>query len=86
MEPEAARRDFLERVHAYEKVYESISDEENSSYIKLINVGQKVITRMCTGANTILLRHTFKTHYHDNITEDTVLWYKIIQPDSIVAY
>ncbi|KAJ1405663.1 6-phosphofructo-2-kinase-domain-containing protein, partial [Ochromonadaceae sp. CCMP2298] len=49
---EAARADFLERVHAYEKVYETIEDYEDSNqicYIKLINVGQKVITRNCHG-------------------------------------
>lgn len=43
--------DFMNRVHAYEKVYETIVDSEddgNISYIKLINVGQKVITRNCT--------------------------------------
>lgn len=43
--------DFMNRVHAYEKVYETIGDNEdegNISYIKLINVGQKVITRNCT--------------------------------------
>lgn len=52
MDPEQARRDFLERVRAYEKVYETVEDDEDSgniSYIKLINVGQKVITRNCNG-------------------------------------
>ena len=42
----------MSRVRAYEQVYETIEDDENSkqiSYIKLINVGQKVISRNCTG-------------------------------------
>lgn len=52
MEPEKAMSDFMERVHAYEKVYQTIEDYEDNnriSYIKLINVGQKVITRNCKG-------------------------------------
>lgn len=52
MDPAKARSDFMERVRAYEKVYETVADEEdggNISYIKLINVGQKVITRNCHG-------------------------------------
>lgn len=47
-----ARTDFLERVRAYEKVYQTLEDEEddgNVSYIKLINVGQKIVARNCTG-------------------------------------
>lgn len=52
MDTKNAMRDFIERVEAYEKVYQTIEDDEDSnqiSYIKLINVGQKVITRNCTG-------------------------------------
>jgi len=52
MEPEKALADFIARVVAYEKVYETIEDGENDSnisYIKLINVGQKIITRNCSG-------------------------------------
>lgn len=52
MDPEVARKDFIDRVKAYEKVYQTISDEEDNNsiaYIKLINVGQKVITRNCHG-------------------------------------
>lgn len=51
-DPAKARQDFLHRVVAYERVYETIEDNEDNeqiSYIKLINVGQKVITRNCTG-------------------------------------
>lgn len=46
------RADFIERVRAYEKVYETIEDDEDNghiSYIQLINVGQKIITRNCHG-------------------------------------
>ena len=52
MDPAQARRDFMARVSAYEKVYESIEDDEdhgNISYLKLINVGQKTITKGCSG-------------------------------------
>ena len=52
MDPVKAKADFLERVKAYEAAYETIEDEENYgniSYIKLINVGQKIITRNCAG-------------------------------------
>jgi hypothetical protein len=74
MDPEKARQDFMDRVRAYEKVYEvrrlrrvtmfrcliglvsglaqTIEDDEDDnqiSYIKLVNVGQKVITRNCHG-------------------------------------
>lgn len=37
---------------AYESVYETIEDNEdggNIQYIKLYNVGQKVVTRNCKG-------------------------------------
>ena len=50
MDPKQAMSDFMERVTAYEKVYKNIEDKEDSNqicYIKLINVGQKVITRNC---------------------------------------
>jgi hypothetical protein len=52
MDANQAREDFLSRVKQYEKVYETITDDENNqqiAYIKLINVGQKVITRHCHG-------------------------------------
>lgn len=51
-DPKQAMKDFLDRVAAYEKVYEEIEDDEdnfNIAYIKLINVGQKMVTRNCTG-------------------------------------
>lgn len=52
MDKVKARQDFLQRVKMYEKVYETIQDHEDRgklSYIKMINVGQKMITRNCTG-------------------------------------
>jgi len=47
-----AKQDFIDRVRAYEKQYETIEDDEDNfdiSYIKLVNVGQKVISRNCFG-------------------------------------
>jgi len=52
VDPVKAKVDFIQRVKAYEKVYETIADFEDSnkiSYIKLVNVGQKVISRNCFG-------------------------------------
>ncbi|CAM9747126.1 unnamed protein product [Ascophyllum nodosum] len=52
MDPESALKDFKERVKAYEAVYEAIEDNEDGGdiqYIKLYNVGQKVVTRNCKG-------------------------------------
>lgn len=52
MDPAQARADFMERVKAYEKRYETITDEESEGeiiYIKLFNVGRKVIMHHCTG-------------------------------------
>lgn len=48
MDPEKALSDFTDRVKAYEQVYEPIQDDEDNdhvSYIKMVNVGEKVITR-----------------------------------------
>lgn len=52
MDPATALEDFSSRVAQYERVYETLQDDENQgaiSYIKLINVGQKLITRNCAG-------------------------------------
>lgn len=52
MDPAKAYADFSARVEQYEKRYETIEDSEDDgqiSYIQLINVGQKVITRNCSG-------------------------------------
>ena len=52
MDPGKAREDFMKRVEMYTKVYETIVDTEDNgalSYIKMINVGQKMITRNCSG-------------------------------------
>lgn len=42
MDPEAARRDFQERLQQYESIYETLDEEKDRdiSYIKLYNVGQ----------------------------------------------
>lgn len=48
MDPDVAINDFLARLHNYEKVYETISDEEEKDddfqYIKMIDVGKKVVS------------------------------------------
>merc|ERR550532_2510389 len=52
MDPAQARADFLERIKAYEKRYETVEDEEGEGrikYIKLFNVGQKVVMHRCAG-------------------------------------
>ena len=43
-DPEIAAQDFRNRIRNYEKVYETIDDEEKAyTYVKLINVGSTVI-------------------------------------------
>lgn len=43
-DPEAAARDFRNRIQNYEKVYETIDeDEKDLTYVKLIDVGHQVI-------------------------------------------
>jgi len=52
MDPEKARADFLERVKAYEARYETVEDDEcdgDIRYVKLFNVGQKVVMHQCSG-------------------------------------
>lgn len=48
MDPVLAKQDFLNRLANYEKVYETISEEEertpNFQYIQMIDVGRKVIS------------------------------------------
>ena len=44
-----AQSDFMERVKQYEARYEPVDDAEEHAYIKLVNVGDKVITRRCGG-------------------------------------
>eukprot|EP01113_Clastostelium_recurvatum_P036685 TRINITY_DN5271_c0_g1_i2.p1 TRINITY_DN5271_c0_g1~~TRINITY_DN5271_c0_g1_i2.p1 ORF type:complete len:513 (-),score=139.61 TRINITY_DN5271_c0_g1_i2:35-1573(-) len=48
MDPEAAVRDFRERIKHYEKAYETI-DDDRLQYIKLLDVGKKVIMNNITG-------------------------------------
>eukprot|EP00624_Nannochloropsis_granulata_P006632 evm.model.NODE_499_length_36058_cov_18.539797.7 len=52
MDPAVALADFKQRVRAYEEVYEELGDDEDEgqiSYIKVYNVGRKVVTRNTTG-------------------------------------
>lgn len=43
-DPEAAAQDFRERIRNYEKVYQTIDeDEADMTYVKLIDVGKQVI-------------------------------------------
>eukprot|EP00930_Biecheleria_cincta_P091912 TRINITY_DN8160_c0_g1_i2.p1 TRINITY_DN8160_c0_g1~~TRINITY_DN8160_c0_g1_i2.p1 ORF type:complete len:367 (-),score=52.42 TRINITY_DN8160_c0_g1_i2:35-1135(-) len=55
---ESALRDFMERVRAYEKVYQPITDEEcfaaehnnlKLRYVQLTNAGQKIVASRCDG-------------------------------------
>ncbi|CAE8587807.1 unnamed protein product [Polarella glacialis] len=51
-DPAEARQDFLERVGAYTQYYETVTDDELQGqvcYIKLFNVGEKVIMYHCAG-------------------------------------
>lgn len=43
MDPDLALQDFTERLHNYEKAYETVEDDENLQYIKMIDVGKKVV-------------------------------------------
>jgi 6-phosphofructo-2-kinase/fructose-2,6-biphosphatase 2 len=43
-DPEVAAQDFINRIRNYEKVYETIDDDEsNYAFVKLIDVGSQVI-------------------------------------------
>jgi broad specificity phosphatase PhoE/predicted kinase len=48
MDPEEAAADFRARIAHYERVYEEVSDEEGS-YIKLLDLGQKLIAHQING-------------------------------------
>lgn len=61
MDPAQAKRDFLERVKAYEQVYQTLEDEEGDgdiAYLKVINVGEKIVARHCTGFVTSQVSNT----------------------------
>jgi 6-phosphofructo-2-kinase/fructose-2,6-biphosphatase 2 len=52
IDPEAAVHDFMRRIQHYEKTYETIGEDENDSkisYVKLIDVGDKVIVNKVKG-------------------------------------
>lgn len=42
-DPQKAVADFLERIKAYESVYQTISGSESMSYLKIINAGEQVV-------------------------------------------
>lgn len=51
-DPIVAMADFTSRVKKYEEVYEELVDEEDGgriAFIKVYNVGLKVVTRKCAG-------------------------------------
>jgi broad specificity phosphatase PhoE/predicted kinase len=48
MDPEEAANDFRERIAHYERVYEPVADDEGS-YIKLLDLGQKLIAHNIDG-------------------------------------
>lgn len=41
MSPEDAKADFLRRIQAYEKVYQTIEEPEDLSYLRITNVGSQ---------------------------------------------
>ena len=46
-DPEEAARDFRNRIRNYEKVYQTIDDDENNmTYVKLMNVGKQCIVNL----------------------------------------
>ncbi|CCH62186.1 hypothetical protein TBLA_0G02460 [Henningerozyma blattae CBS 6284] len=47
--PHASLLDFKERLSNYKKAYQPIVDEENLEYIKMIDIGKKIITYNITG-------------------------------------
>ncbi|KAJ3415760.1 Fructose-2,6-bisphosphatase [Chytridiales sp. JEL 0842] len=52
IDSEAAVQDFIERIHHYEKTYEPITEDEDEgriSFVKVINVGDKVIVNKVKG-------------------------------------
>jgi 6-phosphofructo-2-kinase len=53
MDPEVALKDFEGRLHNYEKAYETIDEGEEDipgfQYVKMINVGKKVVSYNCQG-------------------------------------
>ncbi|KAI5799815.1 6-phosphofructo-2-kinase-domain-containing protein [Geopyxis carbonaria] len=61
-DPEEAVRDFMARIHNYEKVYEQV-DEDDLTYVKLINVGsQVVINRVQNYLQTRIIYFTMNLH------------------------
>lgn len=47
--PEQAKKDFLARLANYEAVYQSIPEDSSLSYVKVIDVGRRVIANEISG-------------------------------------
>eukprot|EP00834_Sanchytrium_tribonematis_P002779 NODE_93_length_21530_cov_0.700387.p6 type:complete len:400 gc:universal NODE_93_length_21530_cov_0.700387:2190-991(-) len=69
MEPEAAMKDFQQRMENYEKVYQPIGDYEennNLSYVKVINVGRKIIAHNIQGFTpSQIVFYLMNIHIHE---------------------
>jgi len=50
-----AQNDFLKRQNFYKKIYQSINDDENLKYIKIINFTEKLIINNIYGINETLI-------------------------------
>jgi 6-phosphofructo-2-kinase/fructose-2,6-biphosphatase 2 len=62
-DPDAAVRDFMERIRNYEKVYQSIDDDEGLTYVKLLNVGSDVtISAVKNYLQTRIIYFTMNLH------------------------
>jgi 6-phosphofructo-2-kinase/fructose-2,6-biphosphatase 2 len=62
-DPDDAVRDFMERIRNYEKVYQSIDDDEGLTYVKLINVGSDVtISAVKNYLQTRIIYFTMNLH------------------------
>ena len=67
MDPEAARRDFQERLQQYESIYETLDEEKDRdiSYIKLYNVGQYLTANHCNGVlESEVIFYLLNAHIH----------------------
>ena len=66
MDPEKALKDFIERVHQYEAVYEPLEDTEDGGRISYIKVRRRVNESFNT--HTHILSNTTRTHTFSNTT------------------
>lgn len=49
VDPEIAVSDFRKRIELYESASETVGEDENCSYIKVVNVGRKILTNEIQG-------------------------------------